>query len=145
MACWETLNYIALVVSNSFQRYGLQPTRLLCPRAFPGKNIGVGYHDLLQEILPTQESNLHFLCLLPWQAGSLPLAPPRKESLIWQKWDRLRSEGRKLRLAMIDAMINEQILYRLGEKISTQKVNKTFVKFSSVASTKSSLVDNWLF
>ena len=145
MACWETLNYIALVVSNSFQRYGLQPTRLLCPRAFPGKNIVVGYHDLLQEILPTQESNLHFLCLLPWQAGSLPLAAPRKESLIWQKWDRLRSEGRKLRLAMIDAMINEQILYRLGEKISTQKVNKTFVKFSSVASTKSSLVDNWLF
>ena len=43
---------------------------------------------------------------------------------------------------MINAMINEQILYRLGEKISTQKVNKTFVKFSSVASTKSSLASN---
>ena len=27
-------------------------------------------------ILPTQELNLHLLCLLYWQAGSLPLAPP---------------------------------------------------------------------
>ena len=35
---------------------------------------------LLQGIFPTQESNLHLLCLLPWQAGSLPLAPPGKPS-----------------------------------------------------------------
>ena len=27
---------------------------------------------------PTQGSNTHLLCLLLWQAGSLPLAPPRK-------------------------------------------------------------------
>ena len=45
---------------------------------FPGKNTGVGCHDLLQAIFPTQGSNLSLLCLLHWQAGSLPLAPPGK-------------------------------------------------------------------
>ena len=33
---------------------------------------------LLQGIIPTQESNLHLLCLLHWQVGSLPLLPPGK-------------------------------------------------------------------
>ena len=36
------------VVSDSFQPYRLQPTRLLCPWNFPGKNTGVGCHFLLQ-------------------------------------------------------------------------------------------------
>ena len=39
---------------------------------FPGKNIGVGFHFLLQRIFPTQGSNLGLLCLLHWQADSLP-------------------------------------------------------------------------
>ena len=46
----------------------------------PGKNTGVGCHALLQGIFPTQGLNLHLLHLLPWQAGSLPLAPPGKPS-----------------------------------------------------------------
>ena len=33
---------------------------------------------LLQGISPIQESNSSLLCLLHWQAGSLPLAPPGK-------------------------------------------------------------------
>ena len=33
-------------------------------------------------ILTTQGSNLHQLCLLRWQADSLPLVPPRKFSYI---------------------------------------------------------------
>ena len=33
------------------------PTRLLCPRDFPGKNAGVGYHFLLQGIFLTQGLN----------------------------------------------------------------------------------------
>ena len=33
---------------------------------------------LLQGVFPTQESNPCLLCLLRWQAGSLPLAPPGK-------------------------------------------------------------------
>ena len=41
--------------------HGLQPTRLLCPRDFPGKNTGLGSHSLLQEIFPTQGSNLSLL------------------------------------------------------------------------------------
>ena len=44
----------------------------------PGKNTGVGCHVLLQGIFPTQGSNPGLLCLLYWQAGSLPLAPPGK-------------------------------------------------------------------
>ena len=46
----------------------------------PGKNTGVGCHALLQGIFPTQWSNPCLLCLLNWQPGSLPLAPPRKPS-----------------------------------------------------------------
>ena len=34
--------------------HGLQPTRLLWPWDFPGKNTGVGGHFLLQGIFPTQ-------------------------------------------------------------------------------------------
>ena len=39
---------------------------------------GVGFHAVLQGVFPTQGSNPHLLCLLHWQAGSLPLAPPGK-------------------------------------------------------------------
>ena len=54
-------------MSNSLSPHGLQPTRLLCPWNFPGKNTGVGCHVLLQGIFPTQGSNLQFLCLQHWQ------------------------------------------------------------------------------
>ena len=37
----------------------------------PGKNTGVGCHDILQGIFSTQESNLHLLRLLLWQVESL--------------------------------------------------------------------------
>ena len=36
-----------LLVSDSLQHHGLQPTRFLRPWDFPGKNIGVGCHCLL--------------------------------------------------------------------------------------------------
>ena len=44
----------------------------------PDKNTGVGCHALLQGIFPTRRSNPCLLCLLHWQAGSLPLEPPGK-------------------------------------------------------------------
>ena len=39
----------------------------------------MGCHALLQGIFPTQGSNSHLLGLLHWQAGSLPLVPPRDQ------------------------------------------------------------------
>ena len=50
--------------------------RLLCHCDCPGKNTGVGCHDLLQGIFLTQGLNPCLLCLLNWQLGSLLLAPP---------------------------------------------------------------------
>ena len=47
----------------------LQPTRLLCPWDFPGKDTGVGCHFLLQGIFPTQGSKpglLHCRQMLYW-------------------------------------------------------------------------------
>ena len=61
------------VVSNSLPPRGLQPTRLLCPQNFPGKNARVGYHFLLQGVFPTQGLNPCLLCLLYRQMDSLPL------------------------------------------------------------------------
>ena len=43
------------------------------PWNFPGKNTGVVCHFLLQGIFPTQGWSLFVLCLLLWQADSLPL------------------------------------------------------------------------
>ena len=61
------------VMPNSVQPHGLQPTRLLCPENFPGKNTEVGCHFLLQRIIPTQGSNP---CLLHWQADFFTSVPP---------------------------------------------------------------------
>ena len=52
------------VLCNSLQPCGLQPSRLLCPQDFPGKNPGVDCHFLLQGVFPTQGFNSCLLCLL---------------------------------------------------------------------------------
>ena len=52
-----------------------EPARLLWPWDSPGKNTGVGCYAPLQGIFSTQGLNPHLLCLLHWQAGSLPQAP----------------------------------------------------------------------
>ena len=49
------------VMSDSLRPYGLQPTGLLCPWYFLGKNTGVGCHFL--GIVLTQGSNPCLLCL----------------------------------------------------------------------------------
>ena len=43
--------------SSTLRPHGLQPTRLLHPQDFPGKNTGMGCHFLLREIFPTQRLN----------------------------------------------------------------------------------------
>ena len=49
------------VVPESLWPHGLQPSRLLCPWDFPGKDTGVGCHFFLQGIFPIQGSNLGLL------------------------------------------------------------------------------------
>ena len=50
-------------MSDSLQPHGLQPTRLLCPWDFPGKNTGVGCHFLLQCMKVKSESEVTQSCL----------------------------------------------------------------------------------
>ena len=55
------------VMSDSLQRHGLQPTRLLWSWDSPGKNTGEACHALLQGIFPTQGLNpglLHYKWIL---------------------------------------------------------------------------------
>ena len=63
-----------LSLSNSFWPHGLEPTKLLFPWNFPGKNNRIGCHFLFQGILPAQGSKLHLLSLLHWKADSLSSA-----------------------------------------------------------------------
>ena len=55
--------------------HGLEPTRLLCPWDFPGKNTAVGRSYLLQGIFPTSSASV---------GGFFTTAPPRK-SKSWGK------------------------------------------------------------
>ena len=50
--------------------YGLQPSRLLCPWDFPGKNNRGGLHFFLPGIFRSQGSNQCLLGLLHWQVDS---------------------------------------------------------------------------
>ena len=69
-------------MSNSFTTPWTIVGRLRCPWDSPGRNNGAGCHSLLQGIFPIQWLKLCLLCLLPWQADSLPLIPgkPGKSS-----------------------------------------------------------------
>ena len=58
------------VVSDSLWPHGAW---LLCPWDSPGKNAGVACHFPLQGSILTQGLNPSLLCLLHWQADSLPL------------------------------------------------------------------------
>ena len=57
---WDDIHkkWSCSVMSYSLKPHGHEPTRLLSPGNFPGKSTGVGCHFLLQEIFPTQGSNL---------------------------------------------------------------------------------------
>ena len=59
-------------------------------------------HALLQGIFPTQKSNLHFLRLLHWQAGSLPLAPPEKPNLATYKVANGEGNGTPLQYSCLE-------------------------------------------
>ena len=57
MLTWKSGSVVFSVVFDSLGPHGLYPTRLLSPWNFPGKNMGVGSHSLLQRILLTWISN----------------------------------------------------------------------------------------
>ena len=63
-----------LVLSDSLQPHGLQPSRLFCLWFSPGKSTVVGCHSLLQGIFPTRGLNPCLLHLLHQRVDSLPLA-----------------------------------------------------------------------
>ena len=65
------------VMFDSFRPFGPYSAWFLCPWDFSGKNTGVGCCFLLQGIFLTLGSNPHLLCLLHWQADSLPLSHVR--------------------------------------------------------------------
>ena len=79
----------------------------------PDKNTGVGCHALLQEIFLTQGSNPSFLCLLHWQADSLPLVPPGKP---WEVTKPM--EGQTSSLDYPLCVLTAQILQREGMRYS---------------------------
>ena len=63
-------------MSDSLRLYGLEPTGLLCPWDFPGKNTGVGCQALLQGIFPRIEPESLMTPAL--QVDSLPTESPGK-------------------------------------------------------------------
>ena len=67
-------------MSVSLRQSELLPARLVCPWDSPDKNTGVHCHALFQGTSRAQGLNLCLLCLLHWQAGSLPLVPPGKKT-----------------------------------------------------------------
>ena len=71
---------VSSVLSSSLQRYGLQPSSLLCAWDFPGKNTGVGCHFLLPGIIPTQELKPRLLCL-PLEGGFFTNESPGKSKV----------------------------------------------------------------
>ena len=73
---WEKVGDLNLGVHLTLYRpMELQPSRLLCPWNFLGKNTGECCHFFLQGIFLTQGLNPSLLCLLHWQADSLPRVP----------------------------------------------------------------------
>ena len=76
MLCCAVLSHS--VLSALCNPVGCNPPGCSAHGDSPGKNSGVGCHVLLQGIFLSQGLNPHLLCLLHWQACSLPLVPPGK-------------------------------------------------------------------
>ena len=69
------------VVSDSSRPHGLQPTRLLHPWDFSGKNTGMGCHCLLQRCLGEfQNSDCHWTCRYH---GSQGIYGVEKKEIVW--------------------------------------------------------------
>ena len=138
------------VIINSLQSHGLQPTRLLYPQSFPGKNIGAGCHFLLRGIFLTQGSNLRHLWLLHWQAGS----SPGKPSYSFTSLMSLQVEGIRLRTKDSNSstcknMNQDNVLHRLSPSYPlwswvSQDPSALFISQSCGTLTKLPFSRKWL-
>ena len=66
----------------------------------PGKNTRVGCYAFVQGIFSSQGLNPSLLCLLYWQAGSLPLATPGLTSLMYICINRILQPQKRRKNAM---------------------------------------------
>ena len=97
------------------QPYGLSLARLFCPGDSPGKNIGVGFHILLQGIFLTQGSKLRLI--LPTLAGGLFTA-----SATWEAPMEYYSATKKNEIMPLEAAWMDLEIVILSE-ISQTKTN----------------------
>ena len=78
---WKSESGSCSVTSDSLRPLGSwRASQDPLPWDSPSKNTGGSCHSLLWGIFPTQGSNPHLLCLLHWQADSLPLMTPAAAS-----------------------------------------------------------------
>ena len=77
-ADWQPFLHLCSVAPNSLQPCGLWPHQAPLSMEFPREEYWSGLPCSPSGIFLTQGSNLHLLCLLHWQVGSLQLAPPGK-------------------------------------------------------------------
>ena len=68
--------YVASVMSNSVQPYRPIACQVPLTMEFSRQEYWSGCHALIEEIFLTQGSNPLLLCILHWQADSLPLVTP---------------------------------------------------------------------
>ena len=76
---YVSMRKLCLTLCNSMD---CNPTRLLCPWNFPGKNTGVGCLFLLQGIFSPQENEPMSLVSSALAGGFLTIVPPGKPSYI---------------------------------------------------------------
>ena len=112
------------VVSDSLRPHGLQPTRLLHPWDFPGKDTGVGRHRLLgkaniewhkwqSRTWGLNESQL----LKTWQVGKKTITKP------WRCWDVLTEPNGRLTYRLLTPVPDRKrasLIVSLNNNIDTE-------------------------
>ena len=85
--CTHACVYVCLVMSDSLQLHGLWPTRLLCPRNFPGKKYWRGLpFPTPGDLLDSGNERTHISCV-SWIGRQVdPLPAHHLGSPLWAPW-----------------------------------------------------------